>query len=73
MSWSSGMARTALNVIWGGSYIRTATFGNKPIYILGNENFAYQPIRLIWQSKLEFLKCPENSAINVSAHDTVVP
>ena len=73
MSWSSGMARTALNVIWGGSYIRTANFGNKPIYILGNVNFGYQPIRLIWQPKLEFLKCPKNLAINISAHDIVAP
>ena len=73
MSWSSGMARTALNVIWGGSYIRTANFGNKPIYLLGNVNFSYQSIRLIWQPKLEFLKCPKNLAINISAHDIVAP
>ena len=65
MSWSSGMARTALNVIWGSSYIRTAKFGNKPIYIsiLGNVNFGYQPIRLIWQLKLEFLNYLENKEI----------
>ena len=67
------MARTALNVIWGGSYIRTTNFGNKLIYIFVNVNFGYQPIRLIWQLKLEFLKCPENLAIDVSAHDIVVP
>jgi len=45
------MARTTLNVIWGGSYIRTANFGNKPIRqsqilaianMFRNGNFGYQ-------------------------------